>query len=82
MISQFFILSARGDIIINRDFRSDLVKNTHELFYRHVNLAQGDALPIFNIDGINFAYVKKSGLYIVGTSRFDSSPSVKIKKIT
>ena len=54
-----FILSARGDIIINRDFRSELVKNTHETFYRTVKLSKGDAAPIFNIDGINFAYIKR-----------------------
>lgn len=71
-----FILSARGDIIINRDFRSDLIKNTHEIFYRNVKLYKGDAPPIFNIDGINFAYVKRSGLYIVGTTRFDVQPSL------
>ena len=59
MLSQFFILSARGDIIINRDFRSDLLKTTHESFYRNVKLYKGDAPPIFNIDGINFAYIKK-----------------------
>jgi AP-4 complex subunit mu-1 len=49
MISQFFILSSRGDIIINRDFRSDLIKNTPELFFRNVNLYQGDPPPLFNL---------------------------------
>jgi AP-4 complex subunit mu-1 len=87
MISQLFILSARGDTIINRDFRSDLIKNTPEIFFRNVKLYKGDAPPIFNIDGINFAYVKKTGLYLVGTSRFDIQPSIilevlnKISKI-
>ncbi|KAL4438403.1 hypothetical protein ABPG74_009442 [Tetrahymena malaccensis] len=75
MISQIFILSARGDIIINRDFRSDLVKNTHEVFYRQVKLSKGDCQPLFNIDGVNFSYLKRAGLYIVATSRFDNSPS-------
>jgi AP-4 complex subunit mu-1 len=42
MISQIFILSARGDTIINRDFRSDLIKNTPELFYRQVKMSKGD----------------------------------------
>lgn len=36
----------------------------------------GDAPPIFNLDGINFAFVKRSGLYIVGTTRFDVQPSL------
>jgi AP-4 complex subunit mu-1 len=32
-------------------------------------------LFIQNKDGINFAFVKKNGLYIVITSRFNASPS-------
>lgn len=75
MISQIFFLSGRGDSIINRDFRSDLIKNTPELFYRRVKLSKGDTEPIFNIEGINFAYLKKSSLYIVATTRFNVSPS-------
>lgn len=75
MISQIFFLSARGDSIINRDFRSDLIKNTPELFYRKVKLAKGDAEPIFNIEGINFAYLKRSSIYVVATTRFNGSPS-------
>lgn len=59
MISQFFVLSARGDTIINRDcnswiillstwiVRHDLVKNTPEIFFRNVKLYKGDAPPIF-----------------------------------
>lgn len=75
MISQIFILSARGDSIINRDFRSDLIKNTPQLFYRKVKLAKGDCQPIFNIEGINFAYIRVASLYIVATTRFNVSPS-------
>lgn len=75
MISQIFILSSRGDTIINRDFRTDLIKNTPELFFRKVKMAKGDCTPVFNIEGINFAYVSIASLYIVGTTRFNSSPS-------
>lgn len=52
-----------------------MIKNTHEIFYRNVKLYKGDAPPLFNIDGINFAYIKKSSLYIVATNRFEISPS-------
>jgi hypothetical protein len=75
MISQIFFLSARGDTIINRDFRSDLIKNTPELFYRRVKLAKGDCEPVFNIEGINFAYIRVSSLYVVATTRFNVSPT-------
>jgi len=76
MISQFFILSARGDTIINRDFRQDLVKNTPEIFFREVKLFQGEAPPIFNIEGVSFVYSKKNtGLYLVMTTRSNVAPS-------
>ena len=75
MISQIFFLSSRGDSIINRDFRSDLIKNTPELFYRKVKLAKGDVEPIFNIEGINFAYLRKASIYVVATTRFNVAPA-------
>jgi len=80
MISQFFILSARGDTIINRDFRQDLIKNTPEIFFRNVKLQSNDANPIFNIDGISYAHLKKeTGLYIVATVRTNISPSYLVE---
>lgn len=36
MISQFFILSPRGDTIINKDFRGDGFPNMQEEFFRKV----------------------------------------------
>ena len=45
------------------------------MFYRRVKLSKGDTEPIFNIEGINFAYLKKSSLYVVATTRFNISPA-------
>mmetsp|Transcript_1746 Transcript_1746/g.1617 ORF Transcript_1746/g.1617 Transcript_1746/m.1617 type:complete len:84 (-) Transcript_1746:30-281(-) len=76
MISQFFVLSARGDCIINRDYRHDLIKNTPEIFFRNVKTDKSDAPPIFNVDGINFYYTKKNtGLLFVMTSGKNTSPA-------
>ena len=36
MLSQFFILSPRGDAMVSKDFRRDLSRRTHETFYRLV----------------------------------------------
>ena len=58
MLSQFFILSGRGDTIILRDCKSffhpyfvlvrqDLGRETCEVFYRKVNLWDGDPPPSF-----------------------------------
>lgn len=82
MISQFFILSARGDTIINRDFRADLIRTTPEMFFRRVKTEKGDAPPLFNEDGINFVYLKKTGLYIVATTRHNVAPSLLMEVLS
>ena len=76
MISQIFILSARGDILINRDLRGDLIKDTPEIFFRNVKLSKEDHPPIFNIDGVNYIFLHRYSIYVVATTRFNVSPSL------
>ena len=73
-ISQLFILSRRGDSIIYRDFRRD-IKKSNDIFFHNVNFIKEEdiAPPLFNIDGINFIYVKTDDLYIV-ISTLDNAP--------
>ncbi|CAI7931633.1 unnamed protein product, partial [Closterium sp. NIES-54] len=81
MISQFFILSPRGDSIIFRDYRCDVPKTSPEIFFRKFRFWKGDneaaeeAPPIFNLDGVNYLYIKCSGLLFVATARGNVSPS-------
>lgn len=96
MLSQFFILSARGDTIITRDckyiyklryiVRLDLGRETSEIFFRKVKFWQGDPPPTFvsffimikvkqNVDGINYFYTKKFGIFFVATTKHNVSPS-------
>lgn len=75
VISQFYILSPRGETIINRDFRGDITKGSAEIFFRNVKLYKGDAPPLFYLNGINFTYLKCNSLYFVFTSLFNISPS-------
>jgi AP-4 complex subunit mu-1 len=75
MLSQFFILSARGDTIITRDFRGDLAKGTNEVFFHQVKFWKGEAPPAFNVEGINFLYLRRNGLYLVATSQYNVAPS-------
>ena len=82
MLSQFFILSARGDTIISRDFRGDLVKGTNEIFFRKAKLCKGDLPPAVNLEGINFLHLKKGGLYLLGTTIRNISPSYVFDLIT
>ncbi|PQQ03862.1 AP-4 complex subunit mu [Prunus yedoensis var. nudiflora] len=73
MISQFFILSQRGDSIVFRDYRGEVPKGSAEIFFRKVKFwkddGEGDAPPVFNADGVNYFHVKDAGLLFVATTR-------------
>ncbi|ETL24575.1 hypothetical protein F441_22068 [Phytophthora nicotianae CJ01A1] len=82
-ISQFYILSTRGDTIIFSDFRGDVESNSAEIFFRKVKFwEKGDAPPTFNVDGVNYLFVKKNGLYFVATTRYNVSPSYILELLT
>eukprot|EP01069_Polyplicarium_translucidae_P002915 Polyplicarium_translucidae@DN2163_c0_g1_i2.p1 len=74
MISQFYVLSPRGDTIINRDFRGDIVKGTAEIFLRKAKFWDGDAPPVFSVDGVNYFFLKRHGLYFVCTTMYNVPP--------
>mmetsp|Transcript_81868 Transcript_81868/g.163489 ORF Transcript_81868/g.163489 Transcript_81868/m.163489 type:complete len:500 (+) Transcript_81868:83-1582(+) len=79
-ISLFFILSPRGDTIISKDFRGDTPPGATEAFFRKVkSWDKGDAPPVFLLDGVNYLYIRKNGLLIACTTRFNMSPSVVIE---
>ncbi|KAK9088042.1 hypothetical protein Syun_030436 [Stephania yunnanensis] len=83
MISQFFVLSLRGDNIVFRDYRGDVPKGSAEIFFRKVKFWKEDeeeeAPPVFNVDGVNYFHVKVAGLLFVATTRVNSSPSLVLE---
>ncbi|XP_047342152.1 AP-4 complex subunit mu-like [Impatiens glandulifera] len=80
MISQFFVLSQRGDNIVFRDYRGDIPKGSAEIFFRKVKFWNADgeeeAPPVFNVDGVNYFHVKVAGLLFVATTRANIPPSL------
>ena len=82
MLSQLFILSARGDTIISRDFRGDLIKGANEIFFRKARLCKGDLPPAISLEGINFLHLKKGGLYLLVTTIRNASPSYVFDLLT
>nr|CEL64345.1 TPA: CBR-DPY-23 protein, related [Neospora caninum Liverpool] len=122
MLSQFYVLSPRGDCLITKDYRNDAPKGSAEIFYRHVTCwngpsssefsgaggatggsgkssacaargspctagmlammnrgglgGAGDASPLFCVNGISFAFLRRSGLYFVLTTQQNPSPAV------
>nr|XP_023900557.1 AP-4 complex subunit mu-like [Quercus suber]POE50542.1 ap-4 complex subunit mu [Quercus suber] len=83
MISQFFVLSQRGDNIVFRDYRGEVPKGSAEIFFRKVKFwkedGEGDAPPVFNVDGVNYFHVKVAGLLFVATTRVNVSPSLVLE---
>eukprot|EP01062_Namystynia_karyoxenos_P051984 TRINITY_DN411_c0_g1_i1.p1 TRINITY_DN411_c0_g1~~TRINITY_DN411_c0_g1_i1.p1 ORF type:complete len:454 (+),score=193.38 TRINITY_DN411_c0_g1_i1:133-1494(+) len=79
-ISQLFILSPRGDKIIAKDYRCDVMRTTDEVFFRKYRFwdgpGGGDAPPFFTVDGIHYAFMKKNNLLLVLTTRTNASPSL------
>eukprot|EP00735_Rhodelphis_limneticus_P008666 TRINITY_DN2184_c0_g1::TRINITY_DN2184_c0_g1_i1::g.12760::m.12760 TRINITY_DN2184_c0_g1::TRINITY_DN2184_c0_g1_i1::g.12760 ORF type:complete len:447 (-),score=96.71,sp/Q9SB50/AP4M_ARATH/49.89/2e-150,Adap_comp_sub/PF00928.16/5.6e-70,Clat_adaptor_s/PF01217.15/0.26,Clat_adaptor_s/PF01217.15/1.9e+03 TRINITY_DN2184_c0_g1_i1:712-2052(-) len=75
MISQFFILSPRGDTIIYRDFRGDVPSDAIDIFFGKVKYSKGEVPPIFNQSHVNYLHIKKNGLYLTLTTRCNTSPS-------
>jgi len=86
MISQFFVLSLRGDTIVSRDFRNGDLKmtqrNASEVFFRKVKFWQGDAPPIFNVDGVSYIFIKKSGLFFFATTGQNISPTAVVELLS
>ncbi|XP_027330739.1 AP-4 complex subunit mu-like isoform X2 [Abrus precatorius] len=79
MISQFFVLSQRGDNIVFRDYRGEVQKGSAEIFFRKVKFWEDGGLqeapPVFNVDGVNYFHVKVVGLLFVATTRVNIAPS-------
>lgn len=80
MLSQFFILSPRGDTIVFRDYRGDVPKGTAELFYKQIKSwkdTKGTNPPptLKSSNGLHFLYIKRNGLYFVCATKFNVAPA-------
>ncbi|PNW87410.1 hypothetical protein CHLRE_02g146600v5 [Chlamydomonas reinhardtii] len=78
MISQFYILSPRGDVVIRKDYLGDVPRSSSETFFRNAKFwkeGDGEAPPVFNVDGITYMHIKEGGVQLVATTRANLSPS-------
>ncbi|GAB1290367.1 AP-4 complex subunit mu-1 [Apodemus speciosus] len=76
MISQFFILSSKGDPLIYKDFRGDSGgRDVADLFYRKLTgLPGGESPVVMYHDDRHFIHIRHSGLYLVATTSENVSP--------
>ncbi|XP_022085980.1 AP-4 complex subunit mu-1-like [Acanthaster planci] len=83
MLSQFFIISSRGDVLINKDYRGDGLPNAAEVFLERLKQCKGaDLAPAEELEGRCFVHVKRNGLYFVCTSRSDLAPFATIELLS
>ncbi|XP_048476045.1 AP-4 complex subunit mu-1 isoform X2 [Rhincodon typus] len=75
MISQLFILSARGDHLIYKDLRGEESKDVVDLFYQKVRSLPRDQAPVvMHHQGLQFIHIRQDSLYLVATTRCNVSP--------
>jgi len=79
-VSEFYILSPRGDTIISREYRNNVPEGSSEVFFRNMKFWKGEdggkeAPPCFHLDGVNYVFIKQSSLYFVCTTKFNVSPN-------
>lgn len=82
MISQFFILTPRGDTVVSKDYRGDCPRGTAEIFFRKLKSYEANPPPIFSIEMVNFIHIKRSTLHFVCTTKFNVPPTMIIELLT
>ncbi|KAJ3450576.1 ap-4 complex subunit mu-1 [Anaeramoeba flamelloides] len=82
MISEFFILSSRGDKIIYRNLKKEIKHNSPEVLLRKVKFSETDCPPIFNEDGINYVFVMRKRVYFCCTSISNVSSSFLLEVLS
>ena len=64
MISAVYVLDAKGKVLISRDYRGDVTPKHLERFVSHIlEVEEANIKPVFEIDGVNYLFVKYNGLY-------------------
>ena len=71
MISGLFLITQKGEVIINRFFRDDVSRRMTNSFRLQVIAAKetGTQPPVKLIDGASFCYIRHSNLYLVAVTK-------------
>ena len=71
MISALFLISQKGEVVLNRFFRDDVSRRAADNFRLQVIAAKetGSLPPLKNIDNCSFLYTRHENLYLVAVSR-------------
>uniref|UniRef100_H3G8V8 MHD domain-containing protein n=1 Tax=Phytophthora ramorum TaxID=164328 RepID=H3G8V8_PHYRM len=71
MISALFLISQKGEVVLNRFYRDDVSRRAADSFRLQVIAAKetGTLPPVKVIDGCSFLYTRHENLYLVAVSR-------------
>lgn len=71
MISALFLISQKGEVVLNRFYRDDVSRRHADAFRLQVIAAKetGSTPPLKSIDGCSFLYTRHENLYLVAVSR-------------
>ncbi|RLN54207.1 hypothetical protein BBJ28_00024952 [Nothophytophthora sp. Chile5] len=71
MISALFLISQKGEVVLNRFYRDDVSRRAADSFRMQVIAAKetGTLPPVKIIDGCSFLYTRHENLYLVAVSR-------------
>ncbi|KAM4676617.1 LOW QUALITY PROTEIN: AP-4 complex subunit mu-1 [Discoglossus pictus] len=84
MISQLFILSSKGDLLIHKDYRA-LSSNANVVdgLYLKLSSLPSDQAPVVTVhDGCHFIHTRQRGLYFIISISPSDSPFVYIDLLT
>ncbi|XP_034978321.1 AP-4 complex subunit mu-1 [Zootoca vivipara] len=81
MLPQVFVLSAKGDRLLYKDFRGDGDSELVDTFCQKIAALPGDQAPVFMQarQGLHFAHVRHAGLYFVATLLPSTSPFTAVE---
>jgi AP-4 complex subunit mu-1 len=83
MFSQLFVQSSRGDVLVFRDYRGDVDKETPDIFFSYVQKWKDEKgshpPPIINQDKTHFLYIRRNNLYFVGVTKFNIAPGCALE---
>eukprot|EP00736_Rhodelphis_marinus_P006219 Rmarinus@m.17448 len=78
--SALFILDQKGKIIISRNYRGDIPMSCAERFAQKLQDQEDNEVSPFIYDnGVTFAYIKYSNLYLMGVTRGNANSALMIQ---
>ncbi|XP_036363231.1 AP-4 complex subunit mu isoform X1 [Octopus sinensis] len=82
-ISEIFITTTRGDILIHKKYRFDLDFDPKVIFLKKLRAVGNEhLLPHFKEDDVTFCHIKRNGLFIMAVTTCNMSPIFLVEFLT